>query len=314
MSVRTTDIFGQKRGERAQPGTYGVQPKGHRLPDATRLGRVMLRVADLARSVAFYESVLGLMVLERTGESATLGAGGGGEALVELHEQEGARPYPRRGRLGLFHFAILLPNRESLGAFVRHLAEENVRAGAADHLVSEAFYLSDPDALGIEVYADRPRETWQRVGRELMMSSDPIDIDDLLAASSGVEWRGIPEGTVIGHVHLHVGALDDGAAFFSDALGFDRVVWSYPGALFFSAGGYHHHLGTNVWAGTDARPTGPGDAGLIEWTIELPHDADVDATAASIAAAGYAVRREGGEVVTADPWGTGIRIRRAEEG
>lgn len=313
MSVKTTDIFGQKRGERAQPGTFGMQPNGHRLPDSTRLGRVRLRIADLARSIAWYESVLGMTVLERTNESATLGAADGDRALVELHEREGARPFPRRGRLGLYHFAILLPDRVSLGAFVRHLAAEGVRAGAADHLVSEAFYLTDPDGLGIEVYADRPRESWQRIGRELMMFSDPIDMNDLLEASSGVLWEGMPAGTVMGHVHLHVGGLEAASAFFSEALGFDRMVWSYPGALFLSAGGYHHHLGTNLWAGADATPTGPDDAGLIEWTIELPDAADVAAVEKNIQAAGHSVRREGAEVVATDPWNTAIRIRRADD-
>lgn len=313
MSVRTTDIFGQKRGERAQPGTYGMQPRGYRLPDATRLGRVRLRVADLARSIAYYESVLGMAVLERTNESATLGAHGSNRALVELHELSGARPFPRRGRLGLFHFAILLPDRISLGAFVRHLAEQGVRAGAADHLVSEAFYLTDPDGLGIEVYADRPRETWQRVGRELMMSTDPIDMNDLLEASGGVQWEGMPAGTVMGHVHLHVGGLDAASAFFSEAMGFDRTVWSYPGALFLAADGYHHHLGTNLWAGAEATPTGPNDAGLLEWTLELPDAADVDAVAKNLGAAGHSVTREGADVLTTDPWKTGIRVRRAED-
>jgi catechol 2,3-dioxygenase len=310
MGATTQDIFGNAAGARpATPGSYGEAPRGFRLPDATRLGPVRLQVADLARSLPFYEGVLGLRVLARDGDVATLAAQGEDRALVELRARAGARPAASRGRLGLYHFAILLPDRPSLGRFVRHVAETGVRAGAGDHLVSEAFYLTDPDGLGIEVYADRPRETWTRVGRELMMATDPVDVEGLVRAAGDVPWTGMPAGTVIGHVHLHVGDLQQSAAFFSEALGFDRVVWSYPGALFLGAGGYHHHLGTNTWAGAGAKPSAEGDARLVEWTIEVPDEDAVGAVAASLASAGYAADREGGDVVAADPWGTTVRVR-----
>jgi catechol 2,3-dioxygenase len=175
--------------------------------------------------------------------------------------------------------------------------------------VSEAFYLQDPDDLGIEVYADRPRDAWRRKGRQLMMATDPVDTDALVNAAGGTSWQGMPRGTVMGHVHLHVATIDASDRFFSQALGFDRIVWSYPGALFLSAGGYHHHLGTNTWAGPGARPTATDEAGLIEWTIELPDAKELDAVAQSLATAGHASRREGHDVLTADPWGTAIRLR-----
>ena len=193
---------------------YGIAPSGYRLPEATRLGRVTLQVADLDRSLAYYERVLGFRVLRRAAEVATLGAATGDTPLVELHERAGVAPVSRRGLLGLYHFAILLPDRAALGRFLRHLAELDVYAGSADHLVSEALYLTDPDGLGIEVYADRPRETWGHTGRELAMASDPLDVDDLVGAAGVERWSGMPAGTVIGHVHLYVGDLDQAAAFY----------------------------------------------------------------------------------------------------
>jgi catechol 2,3-dioxygenase len=223
---------------------------------------------------------------------------------------------PHRGRLGLYHVAILLPDRPSLGRFVRHLGEIGARAGAGDHLVSEAFYLQDPDNLGLEVYADRPRSTWRRVGRELMMATDPVDVAGLVRAAGDTPWTGMPAGTGIGHVHLHVGDIATGAAFFSEALGFDRTVWRYPGALFLGAGGYHHHLGTNTWAGSGATPPAADDARLLEWTIELPDAASLAAAGESLTRARYAVERAGdasatSELLTRDPWGTQLRLRSA---
>ena len=309
MGVSTSDLFGHGGGDgAATPGTYGRAPAGFRLPDDTRLGRVRLQVADLSRSLQYYEHVLGMRVIERRADEATLGPQESERVLVELSELPGARPVPRRGQLGLYHFAMLLPDRAALGRFVTHLGDLGVRAGAADHLVSEALYLQDPDGLGIEVYVDRPREAWQRIGRELMMSSDPIDLEGVVGSAGGERWTGMPAATVMGHVHLHVGDLDEGGAFFSDALGFDRIVWRYPGALFLSAGGYHHHLGTNVWAGPGAKPAGQEDARLLEWTIQVGDAGALEAAAASLAGAGHPARREGRDVLTSDPWGTPIRL------
>ena len=203
----------------------------------------------------------------------------------------GSQPIARRARLGLYHFAILLPDRPGLARLVRHLSSTGIHVGAGDHLVSEAFYISDPDGLGIEVYADRPRASWRRVGRQLKMATDPVDVQGLLATAGDVPWTGMPAGTVMGHVHLHVGDLDRAAAFYADGLGFDKTTWSYPGALFLGAGGYHHHVGVNTWAGASAQPAGPDDARLLEWTLALPDAGAVAATYASLDAAGYTVER-----------------------
>ena len=286
---------------------YGIAPPGYRLPDETKVGRVRLQVSNLARSLAWYEQVLGLRAISRDDQVVTLAGHGDDAPLVVLHERAGANPVPRRGRLGLYHFAILLPDRASLARFVAHLGAIGVRAGMSDHLVSEAIYLNDPDGLGIEVYADRPRATWRHEARQLEMATEPLDVADLLTAGGGVPWRGMPAGTVMGHVHLHVGDIARADAFYHAALGFDRVVWSYPGALFLSAGGYHHHLGTNTWA-AGAAPAGDDDARLLSWELVLPSGGDVDAAADSLAHAGYEVTRENGAATVRDPWGTVLRL------
>ena len=314
MGSTTRDIFGMADGaEPAESGSYGRPPRGFRLPATTRLGQVHLQVADLTRSVSFYQDVLGLRFVDGSGPSAVLAAHGDDSPLVELRELPGARPVPRKGGLGLYHFAILLPDLPSLGRFVRHLDEIGVRAGAGDHLVSESFYLQDPDNLGIEVYADRPRSTWRRVGRELMMATDPVDVGALLQAAGEARWTGAPAGTTMGHVHLHVGDLEQADAFYSEAVGFDCTVWHYPGALFLAAGGYHHHLGTNTWAGPDATPPEADDARLLEWTVVLPDGASLSSAEESLTSSGYATERGGGsdgssDVLTRDPWGTQLRL------
>lgn len=306
MGVTRQDLFGGGRRDAALPGTYGEAPAGSRLPATTRVGAVVLQIGDLARSVRFYQDVLGLRTI-RVDEGETVLGAEDGVALVVLRERRGARPNGRSSRLGLYHFAILLPDRVALGRFIRHVADVGVRIGAADHLVSEATYLTDPDGLGIEVYADRARETWTRSGRELVMATDPLDLDDLVRAGGTAAWTGMPAGTRMGHVHLHVGDLERSAAFYGEALGFDRMVWSYPGALFLAAGGYHHHLGINTWAGAHADVPTEEDARLIEWTVELPDVAAVAAAAERLERAGQAVDRTfGGAVRAHDPWGTGL--------
>lgn len=176
---------------------YGVPPPAFRLSDAAHPGAVHLQVSDLPRSLAYYERVLGLNGHSVTGTSAVLSAQGDEQPLVTLHARPGVTR-ARRGAFGLYHFAILLPERSALGRFAAHLASLEVRIGMADHLVSEALYLGDPDGLGIEVYADRPRDTWQRHDRELAMTTDPLDIRDVIAAGRGGAWTGAPKGTTMG--------------------------------------------------------------------------------------------------------------------
>lgn len=288
--------------------SFGVPPAPYRLPDATHVGRVRLQVSDLGRSLDYYQAIIGLTALDRDGTRALLGPRGSERALLELSLRRGALPVPRHGRLGLYHFALLVPNRASLGRFVAHLADVDAHVASADHLVSEAIYLWDPDGLGIEVYADRPRAEWRTIGSELVMSTDPLDLRDLVRAAAGTSWQGLPRGTVVGHIHLHVGSLADAESLYHSALGLDKVVWSYPGALFFSAGGYHHHLGVNTWA-RGGPPAGDDDARLLEWELMLPAASDVEAAARSLTETGRAVEAVGNDRCVVDPWGTRLRLR-----
>ncbi len=283
----------------------GIPPTGYRLPATSRPGRVRLQVTDLERSLEWYQRVLGLHVAERRDDEATLTDQSGTNTLVELHERRGATP--TRRRLGLYHYALLLPDRAALGAFLGHLHAQGEAVGASDHFVSEALYLNDPDGLGIEVYADRPRAEWQTSEREIVMGSTALDERDLARAAQNTRWNGMPAGTTMGHVHLHVGDLDRAASFYVDALGFDRVVWSYPGALFVSASGYHHHLGFNTWAG-NAEPAHADEPRLLDWSLVLPTQEDVRAATASLEGAGYATKGADGGTTVADPWGTALRI------
>jgi len=288
---------------------YGIKPPNYRLPESAHIGRVRLQVADLERSIAYYETVIGFRVLGREGRTVRMGAHGDDRVLLELHEKAGVRPVARRGHIGLYHFAILLPDRASLGRFLAHLGELGVRAGMSDHFVSEALYLADPDGLGIEVYADRPRTAWRESDGELAMTTKPLDVDSVIAAAGGEPWTGAPAGTTIGHVHLYVRDLDEAERFYHEGLGLDKVVWSYPGALFMSAGGYHHHLGTNTWA-AGAPLASDDEARLLDWELVVPTVADADAAAHSISDAGHFVERssQGGGHVARDPWGTALRL------
>ncbi|MEX2543304.1 MAG: VOC family protein [Trueperaceae bacterium] len=290
--------------------SHSPADSGFRLPTELELGPVRLQVADLSRSLGYYTEVLGMQPLETSttsGVQAVLGAADG-TPLVELQERPGARAVPPGGRLGLYHFAVLLPDRESLGRFARHLGNIDERVGASDHLVSEAFYLQDPDGLGIEVYADRPRDSWRFQDGQLAMDTKPLDIRNLLQASGTEDWAGMPSGTRIGHVHLHVDELSEAQAFYRNALGFEPTVWSYPGALFLSAGGYHHHLGVNTWA-TGAPVAGAEDARMVEWELIVPSASDAEAVARSLRTRGFEVASHADGFSSSDPWGVDVRIR-----
>ncbi len=302
----SSDVADDARRDADPAMDVGIAPTAWRMPAELRLGHVTLQVSNLERSLAYYQQVLGLTVLGTSAGSAVLGTSDGVTPLVELRERAGV--HAAKGMLGLYHFAILLPDRKALGRFVTHLAEIGARAGSSDHLVSEALYLRDPDGLGIEVYADRPRSSWSAVDRQLRMAADPLDLDSLVRAAGGVAWDGMPPGTTMGHVHLHVGELDRAAEFYHAALGLDKMVWSYPGALFLAAGGYHHHLGLNTWAGPDAPPPTDGDARLLEWRMLLPGHSSVSDAAGSVAAAGYTTSQDGNDWLATDPWGTTVRL------
>jgi catechol 2,3-dioxygenase len=238
------------------------------LPPDAHIGEVSLTVADLDRSVVFYTEVLGFELRSRESSRAVLGPAGG-RVLIRLTGLPGARARSRRTS-GLFHFAVLVPDRAALGRSLRQLAARRwPLTGASDHLVSEALYLDDPDGLGIEIYRDRRREEWTIEAGEIVMATEPLDLD-AIASTPGAErpWTGLEAGTIMGHVHLHVPDLAAAEERYCGTIGFTPMLRRYPGALFVAAGGYHHHLGLNVWAGRGAPPPAPGTAGLNAFTIE----------------------------------------------
>jgi catechol 2,3-dioxygenase len=238
------------------------------LPPDARIGEVSLAVSSLDRSLAFYTEVLGFRLHNQSGTAAALGANPT-DVLLRLEQIPGAIRRPRRSS-GLYHIAILVPDRAALGRSLRRLAErEWPLTGASDHLVSEALYLDDPDGLGIEIYRDRPRDTWRFEGTEVAMATEPLDLNDV-AREPGAEqtWTGLDAGTRIGHVHLHVPDLQQAEALYCNSIGFTPTLRRYPGALFVAAGSYHHHLGLNVWAGAGAPPPPEHAVGLSGFTIE----------------------------------------------
>ncbi len=271
------------------------------LPAETRMGQVGLIVADLERSIRYYTERIGLALISASGPDAVLGVGGQG--LLHLHEQPGARPV-QRGRTGLYHFAILLPTRRDLALCIRNLVDTRTPlSGMSDHGVSEALYLNDPDGHGIEIYRDRPRVEWPMRGGELEMTLDPLDVDGILGevTSGRIRYEGAPEGTTIGHVHLHVRSTNEAEAFYCGTVGFDLMQRFGGQASFVSAGGYHHHLGLNVWAGSGAPPP-PEDAARLAWyEIVLPAREDLDGVREHFAAAGVATTISDHKVLASDP-------------
>ena len=276
------------------------------LPDTLRLGPVHLTVSNLDGSIAFYERSLGLQIHDRDGEVATMGVGG--EDLLVLVEEAGAAPGGRHA--GLFHYALLLPTRQELARAVLRLASAGTRlSGASDHGVSEAIYLRDPDDNGIELYADRPRAVWpppRSAGDRVDMYTIALDMEDLMRETEGEEPRPhAGPGIVVGHLHLHVGDVERGLAFYRDVLGFE-VMANIGSAAFVSAGGYHHHLGFNVWLGDDVKPLPPKTAGLREWTVVLESADQVAAVRARVAAAGLEASECDGGFLVRDLWETAV--------
>jgi catechol 2,3-dioxygenase len=277
------------------------------LPPSTRLGSVSLTVSDLDRSLAFYTERLGFRVHAREHAVARLGAGD--EDILIFVERKGARRV--RGTTGLFHFALLLPSREALALAFEHLAESHTpMQGAADHLVSEALYLADPDGNGIEIYRDRPRAEWRREHGEIAMATEPLDLEALIEAAeaSAATYGGLPAGTVLGHVHLHVARIAPAERFYRHVIGFDLTTRFGPTASFLSAGGYHHHLAVNTWAGVDAPPPPEDAAGLREFEIVVPDADDVERVAARAADAGHPVETDTDGVLLRDPSGNAVRV------
>jgi catechol 2,3-dioxygenase len=250
------------------------------------VARVGLKAADAGRLADFYKSLLGFTETRNSGK--VIGLGAHGRELLEIEEVEGVKPDDRRSA-GLFHTAFLFPQRGDLARWTKHARDTGIRVtGASDHLVSEAIYLDDPEGNGIEIYADRDIAVWPRQGAEIKMATNPLDFDDLMASVGGDPsgWTGSPDGTVIGHVHLRVGDVREAEAWWNREMGFDTMVNYGDAATFLSSGGYHHHVGANMWGSRGAGRRDPDRAGLAFVEFE---------------------GADGARPTLSDPWGTEVR-------
>lgn len=250
-----------------------------RIDRETRIGRIELQVADLERVAQFYRDVLGFQEIRRDVTSVSLSADGNPPERIVLSELAGARPRPSSAP-GLFHTAFLYPGRMELARALRRAADRGARfQGFADHGVSEALYLADPEGNGVELYRDRPRNEWPLRGNKIEMVTVGLDVQDLLGElrEGGNSGVGIDPSTTIGHVHLQVSNLQKSGDFYAGVLGFDITQDTYPGALFVAAGGYHHHIGLNIWNSRGASPAPADVTGLRSFGISVPDPANVEA-------------------------------------
>jgi catechol 2,3-dioxygenase len=273
----------------------------------TRMGPVELTVADLGRTLDYWQGVVGLRVLARENGSASLGTD---RELVRVVEEPGAQP--DHGHTGLYHVALLVPDRPSLARWLAHAARDGVELqGLSDHAVSEAIYLRDPDWHGIEIYADRPREQWEGHVFE-QMTTMPLDVQSLfgeLGDPATEPFEGLPDGTTVGHVHFRVADIPQAVAFYNGVLGMGVMAQLGPAAAFLSAGGYHHHVGANTWESRGASPAPAGSAALRFATILVPDAAELDRVAARVAESGQEPEALEEGVLVRDPSRNALLLR-----
>lgn len=277
------------------------------LPEGLKLGLAALRVSDPERALDFYVNKIGFVLRARNDSTAILGTVA--DAVLRLDFQPGLKPRNAR-ETGLYHVAILVPDRASLGGAIARLGTNSIRMGAADHLVSEAIYVWDPDNNGIEIYCDRPRETWTWIRDQVLMENRPLDFESLRAEPDveAAAQQPLRNGTRIGHIHLQVDDLAKAGHFYSDIVGFGLAA-SLPGARFLAAGRYHHHIGTNVWESRKGPLPSPDTAGLSLMTFEMPDAASRDALQARLKKAGVVTLPDQDGFSFADPWQTNIAVR-----
>jgi catechol 2,3-dioxygenase len=279
----------------------------HREPN-TYVEQVNLKIQNLERALKFYQEVIGFKVLEQTKKTANLTADGK-TVLLSIEQQDNV--VPMQGRTtGLYHFALLLPTRSDLARIVQHFTNIGLRFGSSDHLVSEALYLSDPDGNGIEIYRDRAPLEWEWNNGEVEMAVDPLNFRDLLSGVNQQQaWNGLPAGTVMGHIHLHVSELRKTEDFYTKGLGFEVVNRYGTQALFISTGKYHHHIGLNTWNGVGA-PTPPENSiGLKSFALNYANETARDHVVANLKNMGASVTEENGAFATADPSGNRILLK-----
>jgi catechol 2,3-dioxygenase len=280
-------------------------------PPVTFVGQVNIKVQSLERSLTFYQEVIGFKVYEKTDKSAKLTADG---KTVLLSLEQPSDVIPKKGRTtGLYHFALLLPERSDLAKILKHFLQTgHPLQGASDHLVSEALYLADPDGNGIEIYTDRPASKWEWNEQHVVMATQALDAENLLAEGVEQAWNGLPAGTVMGHIHLHVAELAKTEEFYTKGLGFDVVSRYGPQALFISSGKYHHHIGLNTWNGVGAPKPPANSVGLESYTLVLPDEVSLKDTVVRLQEIGAAVEEERGVFITEDPSGNRIILETAK--
>lgn len=278
----------------------------HRKP-TTFVSHVNIKVQNLVRSIQFYQEIIGFQILEQTSTTAKLTADGRTN-ILSLEQPE--HVISKQGRTtGLYHFALLLPEKKDLANIVVHLSEKGIRFGSSDHLVSEALYLHDPDGNEIEIYIDREPSEWKWSGEEVAMAVDPLDFERLLENRvPGQSWQGLPERTLMGHIHLHVAELKKTEKFYVKGLGFDVVNRFGSQALFLSTGNYHHHIGVNTWNGVGAPKPSENSVGMESYTIVLPHEEARKKTVANLQSIGVTVLEQDGRLIAYDPSGNRIEL------
>lgn len=273
----------------------------------TFVSHVHLNVMDLQRSLTFYKKIIGFQILEETNQKAILTADGK-TPLLTIEQSENATPKQPR-TTGLYHYALLLPSRADLAKLIRHFIKISYPLqGASDHLVSEALYLADPDGNGIEIYSDRPATNWKWNKDEVAMDTVPLDAQSILKEWDGKPWQGLPAGTVMGHIHLHVAELVKTEQFYCDGLGFEVVNRYGNQALFISTGGYHHHIGLNTWNGIGAPAPSKQSVGLQSYLIELPTEEKRNTIIQRLEKLGAQIKEKNNIYTTQDPSGNLIQL------
>lgn len=270
------------------------------------VGHSHLVVKDLAAVSGFYQSMLGLRVIEKTASGEVLGVSG--LPLLTLTTDSNAQTAPRNAA-GLFHTAFLMPDRTELARWLRHAAHNNVvLEGASDHLVSEAIYLSDPEGNGIEIYADRPHDVWKfHQDGQVEMATNRLDLQALYDSAPQDTWNGMADGTAIGHIHLQVGNIPEADTFYRDVLGL-KIMARYPGASFFATGGYHHHVAANIWNSRGAGTRSHNMTGLSDYSLHFNDKAALETAKTALEKLEIKTEARDGGVFLRDPWGIGLTL------
>ena len=284
-----------------------INTTSFKIDQALKIGLTTLKVKNLSTMIDFYQSEIGLTILEQDQQSAVLGIGADNRPLLRLLSRPDGRAYPRA--TGLFHLAILLPARADLGQWLRHYSQNHKLDGAGDHIVSEALYLNDPEGNGLEIYWDRPRETWTVNGESIRMDTLRVDIAGVLAEAHAAPFSQMPSGTTTGHIHLQVDSVEKAGAFYRDILGFSQTEYISTQAGFFGAGGYHHHIGTNIWNSRGATPPPANALGLDRYELVFSAQDKLDQVLARLKGHNVPVEETDSGFEVKDPAGNQLVLR-----